>query len=169
MQPDNQEPEAQPEMPEVSRTGDSRSLSGLRRERMEPTNESRLRDLQWNGVSTTEVIAGAAKLFNDPELDELGQEFPDIYPTRFKYYFAAVAGGMVMGITWTIAATTPTVLRHISKDHVLMILYGMAGALAAYQFGLLWLWGRRIKSQRAEIKRRMEILNRKFPMPERFE
>lgn len=88
---------------------------------------------------------------NDLKIPKVLEE--NIYPTHFKYYFGATGAGMVVGITWTLAAMNPFLQRYISKAHIYTILYGMAALLMAYQGILLHLWGKRIKRQRAEIEK----------------
>ena len=141
MQPDNEEPEAQPEVSQVQGEGNSGSLRDVRRQRMEPQDESLMQLLQ------RERLPDASDLKIPKVLEE------NIYPTRFKYYFGAVGAGMVIGITWTLAALNPFWQRYISKAHIYMILYGMALLLMLYQWILLYRWEKRIKRQRAEIEK----------------
>jgi hypothetical protein len=139
MQPDNEEPEAQPEVSQVQGEGNSGSLRDVRRQRMEPQDESLMQLLQ------RERLPDAA----DPKPLESTPE----YPSRFRFYSGALGLGAAMGISWTAFALGPFVLRYITRGHALIILYGMVAALFAAQTWMLYRWHKQLKERRAKLEK----------------
>ena len=137
MQPDNEEPEAQPEVSQVQGEGNSGGLRDVRRQRMEPQDESLMQLLQ------RERLPDAA----DPKPLESTPE----YPSRFRFYSGALGLGAAMGISWTTFTLGPFVLRYITRGHALTILYGMVAALFAAQTWMLYRWHKQLKERRAKL------------------
>jgi hypothetical protein len=73
------------------------------------------------------------------------------YPSRFRYYWGASALGMATGITWTAFMLSPVMLRHITRETALGILYGIAALIFAMNAWMLYRWNKELKKHRAEM------------------
>ena len=147
MQPDNEEPEAQPEVSQVQGEGNSGSLRGLPWERMERNDEADMLAMQRTRVS---------RASGDP----IAMPPTPEYPSKFRFYSGALGLGAGMGITWTVFLTGPLVQRHIiTRDHALMIVYALAVAFMGVQAEMLYRWNKQLKKYRAEMAKFLEEIN----------
>ena len=146
MQPDNEEPEAQPEVSQVQGEGNSGSLRGLPWERMERDDEADMLAMQRTRVS---------RASGDP----IAMPPTPEYPSKFRFYSGALGLGAGMGITWTVFLTGPLVQRHITRDHALMICYALAVAFMGVQAEMIYRWNKQLKKYRAEMAKFLEEIN----------
>jgi hypothetical protein len=138
MQPNDKDQRAKPGMSEVQGEGNRDSLPEMQRERMEPGQQQAMHELRGSGTP----IDGPVHWIN------LSGAAPPwkILPSPYRFYIGAVAVGITMGISWTLALIGPTSLsRHISRAHALNILWGVVGAMLTYQTIYLILESRRLK------------------------
>lgn len=107
------------------------------RERMEPQDESLMQRLQRERPTPA----------SDPKSIEPEPE----YPSRYRFYGGALGLGFAMGISWTVFALSPPMLRYITRGRAVMILYGMVAVFFGAQSWMLYRWNKQLKKRREKL------------------
>ena len=71
------------------------------------------------------------------------------YPSSVRFMVGTLGIGLALGVTWTIAMTSPWMQLHLSKSHAYMILYATSGFLMGAQIKLLYKWDKKLKRDKA--------------------
>ena len=150
MQPNDENANAEQQMPEVPRNGDRDSLRDVQRERMELGQQHNLPDLPGQRFRVTQdgsiqwTNLGGTSGATEPWM---------LRPSALRFYIGAVAMGMAVGISWTLLLVDSALIqRHISHRHALEILYGFVAVAFVMQTIYLVIESRRLNYQMAKLK-----------------